>query len=62
MKYFRGSLLKQAESTYDQRQKLRDEKLKSYVDSEVMKAFFRLRAQEITCSQCSTDCQDDLLD
>lgn len=37
MRYLRASFEKQAEISYDRRQKLRDERIKTYLDSQVMK-------------------------
>ena len=37
LEFYKDSLVKQAEIDYDSRQKLRDEKIKAYFDSQVMK-------------------------
>ena len=37
MRYLKAGLEKQAEISYDKRQKLRDERIKTYFDSQVMK-------------------------
>lgn len=61
MKYLRGSIEKQAEIEYDRRQKLRDEKIKTYFDTQVMKYLIRHNSESVemgAAGQRSTVDQD----
>jgi len=47
LNYFKESLAKQAEIDHDSRQKLRDDKIKSYFDEQVMKYLINQKSQSM---------------
>ena len=47
LRYFQESLAKQAEIDHDSRQKLRDDKIKSYFDEQVMKYLVNQKSQSM---------------
>ena len=47
LNYFKESLVKQAEIDHDSRQKLRDDKIKSYFDEQVMKYLINQKSQSM---------------
>lgn len=50
MKFLRDSVQQQAELDYDRRQNLRDEKIKTYLDTQVMKYLIHHNNQSINNS------------
>jgi len=62
MKYFRNSIMKQAEMDYDQRQKLRDEKIKTYFDTQVMKYLIQHNSQSMEASGLRSTVDQDTIE
>lgn len=62
MKYFRNSIMKQAEMDYDQRQKLRDEKIKTYFDTQVMKYLIQHNSQSMETSGLRSTVDQDTIE
>lgn len=61
MRHLRASIEKQAEIEYDKRQKLRDERIKTYFDTQVMKFLIQHNSQSVEMNatgQRSTADQD----
>ena len=48
MRYLRASFEKQAEISYDRRQKLRDERIKTYLDSQVMQYLIHHNSAQVS--------------
>ena len=61
LKYFKESITSQIKMDFDSRQELRDEKIKSFLDSQLIKEFFTARSQEILCQNCGEDSSDNVL-
>ena len=62
MKYFRNSIMKQAEMDYDQRQKLRGEKIKTYFDTQVMKYLIQHNSQSMEASGLRSTVDQDTIE